>query len=44
MNPQDQEGGAFYATELNANINCPVEINSNLFYDPNYVMQPASAF
>lgn len=37
MNPQDQEGAAFYINELNANTKCPQEINSGLYYDPNYV-------
>jgi len=44
MNMMDQEGRYFYGLEVQQNTICPIEINSELSYDPRYIKQSSSAF
>ena len=44
MNPSSQSGNYFYITELEQNVDCPVEINSGLRLDPRYTGLDQSQF
>jgi len=44
MNPQEQSSKYFYGLELQQNLNCPVDINSNLALDPRFRELDTQAF